>query len=182
MFVVSALMMASYGVWSSSFALYALKINDGLEANTMEYGIMMAFIAIGALIGSELISRHRLHARGFILICLSSICIFLLPISCIFSKNKILIIIMIFIYGISLSAWNIVAVSYRQKFIPHHIFGRINGVYRTVSWGFMPIGALVGAGIVEKFDYQAAFGISALISIFQIFALPLMKNIQRQYQ
>jgi MFS family permease len=40
--------------------------------------------------------------------------------------------------------WNVVTVSFRQRVIPGHLFGRVNSVYRFLSWGVLPIGTFIG--------------------------------------
>jgi MFS family permease len=44
--------------------------------------------------------------------------------------------------GAASVVWNVITVSLRQEIIPEHLFGRVNSVYRLVSWGVMPIGAI----------------------------------------
>lgn len=47
-------------------------------------------------------------------------------------------------YGISLSYWRVVTVSFRQAITPNHLLGRVNGVYRFFSFGAIPVGAMIG--------------------------------------
>ena len=44
--------------------------------------------------------------------------------------------------------WNIVTVSYRQRHIPDALLGRVNSIYRFFGWGMMPLGALIGGGLM----------------------------------
>ena len=44
--------------------------------------------------------------------------------------------------------WNVVAVSYRQRFIPDALLGRVNNIYRFFGWGLLPFGALAAGAIV----------------------------------
>jgi MFS family permease len=44
--------------------------------------------------------------------------------------------------------WNVVTVSLRQSLIPSHLLGRVNSVYRFFAWGTIPLGTLVGGGLV----------------------------------
>ena len=39
--------------------------------------------------------------------------------------------------------WNVVTVSYRQRFIPDALLGRDNSIYRFFGWGLLPFGAFV---------------------------------------
>jgi len=44
--------------------------------------------------------------------------------------------------------WNVITVSLRQSIIPDHLLGRVNSVYRFFAWGSIPVGALIGGGII----------------------------------
>jgi MFS family permease len=48
--------------------------------------------------------------------------------------------------------WNVITVSLRQSIIPDHLLGRVNSVYRFFAWGMMPIGSLIGGGVVAIMD------------------------------
>src|SRR5690606_19110276 len=58
--------------------------------------------------------------------------------------------------GLALSSfavtiWNILVMSIRQSFIPGRLLGRVHGAWRTVLWGTMPLGALIG-GLLGRID------------------------------
>jgi len=44
--------------------------------------------------------------------------------------------------------WNTITVSLRQSIIPTHLLGRVNSVYRFFAWGSIPIGMILGGGMV----------------------------------
>ena len=48
--------------------------------------------------------------------------------------------------------WNIITVALRQTLIPDELLGRVNSVYRMLGWGAMPIGTLLGGGIIALAD------------------------------
>lgn len=50
-------------------------------------------------------------------------------------------------YGLVSMIWNVVVVSYRQSTIPAELFGRVNAAYRQVTWGVIPLGALVAGAL-----------------------------------
>lgn len=45
--------------------------------------------------------------------------------------------------------WNTITVSLRQSIIPAHLLGRVNSVYRFFAWGSIPIGLILGGGLVS---------------------------------
>jgi MFS family permease len=40
--------------------------------------------------------------------------------------------------------WNVLTMSLRQAMIPEELFGRVQGGYRTLVWGAIPVGSLLG--------------------------------------
>lgn len=48
--------------------------------------------------------------------------------------------------------WNVVTVSLRQSLIPTNLLGRVNSVYRFFAWGSIPIGTLIGGGLVTALE------------------------------
>jgi hypothetical protein len=53
--------------------------------------------------------------------------------------------------GLFMAYWNILLMSTYHVMIPNEIFGRIHGARRTIVWGLMPIGGLLG-GLLAKID------------------------------
>ena len=47
----------------------------------------------------------------------------------------------------AVSMFNVQIMSVRQALIPEHLFGRVQGAYRTVLWGGIPLGTLAGGAI-----------------------------------
>ncbi|MEE9452900.1 MAG: MFS transporter [Paracoccaceae bacterium] len=48
--------------------------------------------------------------------------------------------------------WNVIAVPLRQRIVPPELLGRVNSVYRFVSWGTVPIGAILSGVLVTGFE------------------------------
>lgn len=53
--------------------------------------------------------------------------------------------------------WNVLTMSVRQSLIPEHLFGRVQGAYRTVVWGAIPVGSLLGGWVAHLFGIPAVF-------------------------
>jgi MFS family permease len=66
------------------------------------------------------------------------------------------------------TAWNILVMSLRQAAIPSHLLGRVHGTWRTLLWGTMPLGSLLG-GLLGRIDLRAPFliagGVATLIAL-----------------
>ncbi|MCC6376882.1 MAG: MFS transporter [Microbacteriaceae bacterium] len=47
--------------------------------------------------------------------------------------------------------WNILVMSFRQAAIPGRLLGRVHGTWRTLLWGCLPLGSLIG-GFLGRID------------------------------
>lgn len=101
-----------------------------------------------------------------------------------FSPNVWVWIALAIIGGVAMAQWNILLMSTYHQIIPNELFGRIHGTRRTLVWGLMPIGSMVG-GLLAKIDLRAPMiiggGLAALIALFGIpFVRSLSKLVETQ--
>ena len=61
-----------------------------------------------------------------------------------------------FVAGGAVLVWNVLVMSLRQSIIPRRLLGRVHGTWRTLLWGVMPIGSLVG-GLLGRIDLRVPF-------------------------
>jgi MFS family permease len=54
-------------------------------------------------------------------------------------------------------AFNIVFGSIRQRIVPNHLLGRVMASFRVISWGSLPLGALLGGVVGQTFGLPAVF-------------------------
>jgi len=60
-------------------------------------------------------------------------------------------------------AFNVVFGSIRQRIVPNHLLGRVMASFRVISWGSIPLGALLGGIIGQAFGLTAVFLSAAAI-------------------
>jgi MFS family permease len=53
--------------------------------------------------------------------------------------------------------WNVLTMSLRQALIPEELFGRVQGGYRTLVWGGIPLGALLGGLLADATSVPTVF-------------------------
>ena len=58
--------------------------------------------------------------------------------------------------------WNILIMATYQELIPNKLYGRIHGTRRTLVWGMMPFGSLLG-GYVSTFGLRIPIFIGGVI-------------------
>ena len=56
--------------------------------------------------------------------------------------------------------WNVLTMSLRQSLIPHAIFGRVQGAYRTLVWGAIALGSLAGGAVAHLVGVPGVFVVS----------------------
>jgi len=70
--------------------------------------------------------------------------------------------------------WNILVMATYQELIPNHLYGRIHGTRRTLVWGMMPFGSLLG-GYISTFGLRIPIFIGALVgTVISLFNLKFL--------
>ena len=149
--------------YSLSNAIAPLFLLKELEIPTKLFGVVLAIQGVGALIGSVAAPRFsaalgRGRALALNLLLASSMIVLtgLAP-------NAAVFVLISIIVGFTISIWNILLMSLYQSLIPNHLYGRIHGARRTIVWGLMPIGSVIG-GFVAKGGLRLPFLIGGVIA------------------
>lgn len=154
--------------YSLSNAIAPLFILKELNVAPSYFGVVLAIQGIGALAGSVMapVASKKL-GRGRAL----ALNLFLASIMIVFTglaPNAYVFVAISVIIGFTISVWNILLMSLYQSLIPAHLYGRIHGARRTIVWGLMPIGSLVG-GVIARGGLRLPFliggAMATLISI-----------------
>jgi MFS family permease len=82
-------------------------------------------------------------------------------------------------FGIGLS--NVLAVSLRQAVTPDRLLGRMNASYRFLTYGVVPLGALLGGTLGELLGLRAAVAVGAVGSLLTVpwVLLPPLPRLRR---
>jgi MFS family permease len=150
------------------FILYATGDGSAMGLSTQAYGLLLAAIAAGSVLGSfvaEPITSRIGRARSLFLAVPGGALLVGMPA---ISADAVLIGATFFLGGIASILWNVVAVSLRQRLTPHRLLGRVNSAYRLVAWGVMPLGAATGGILAQLLGLRAVFAIAAAIMLLNI--------------
>jgi hypothetical protein len=66
--------------------------------------------------------------------------------------------------GFSIPVYNINQVSLRQAITPDRIQGRMNATMRTIVWGTMPVGSLIGGVLGSQFGIMPTLIIGGVVA------------------
>ena len=169
---------ASIGVcYSMATATMVLFIIKELELPKQLFGVILALQSIGAITGafmaprlSKKFGRSKVMTFGIVS---SSVLILLEG----FSPNIYVLVTLSTFGGFAISQWNILLMATYQTVIPNELYGRIHGTRRTLVWGMMPIGSLIG-GVLAHYSLRLPMYVGGVIaSILAFLSIGFLLNI-----
>ncbi len=155
---------ASIGVcYSMGTATMVLFIIEELKLPEHLFGVILTIQGIGAIAGafvaprlSKKFGRSRVMTFG---ITSSSVVLLLQG----FSPNIYIFVALATFGGFAISQWNILLMATYQTVIPNELYGRIHGTRRTLVWGMMPIGSLLG-GVLAHHSLRLPMYVGGVIA------------------
>jgi MFS family permease len=151
------LLTSSIGFFfSASSSTMVLFLTETLNTPIALFGFLFAAPAVGALVGSMIVPKiserlGRTTAMAWSIF-LSSVLVVIQG----FSPNYWVLAALMVLSSLVITGWNILLMSTYHQIIPGELFGRIHGTRRTLVWGLMPIGALLG-GVLASIDLRLPF-------------------------
>ncbi len=150
---------AIHSMTQGIIVLYALQ-NLGLDVRG--FGLAIALAGVGAVIGAMLSPRvtrlvGRTNAMGATQT-LSAIALLLMA----FWQHPLGGPLLYAVSAGAISMFNVQIMSLRQALVPEHLFGRVQGAYRTVIWGGIPVGMFAGGVLGGWLGLPAVFVVSGL--------------------
>lgn len=154
--------------YSISTAVAPLFILKELNVEPSLFGVVLAIQGVGALAGSIAApAASKKFGRGRALGMNLVIASFMIVLTGI-APNVYVFVAISVVVGFTISVWNILLMSLYQSLIPTHLYGRIHGARRTIVWGLMPIGSVIG-GVIARGGLRLPFiiggGIATLIAL-----------------
>jgi MFS family permease len=163
-----------YSLATATMVLFLVK---ELDLPKQLFGVMLTVQGIGAIIGgvvapkaSAKFGRSRVMTFGIVS---SSILILLQG----FAPNYFVSVALGSLGSFTISQWNILLMSTYQTVIPKEIYGRIHGTRRTLVWGLMPIGSLLG-GVLAHHGLRLPMYVGGVIaSVISISSINFLLNL-----
>ncbi|MCU1411184.1 MAG: hypothetical protein JWR04_1891 [Rhodoglobus sp.] len=143
-------------VSSAALATFVLFVLDTLSVPEPLFGVFLLAGAVGGLAGAVLTSRLKARLGTGLAMAIAT------TVSGLFILTSgLLPVVWAAAISFALSSgaitvWNILVMSLRQSIIPGRLLGRVHGTWRTLLWGTMPLGSLIG-GIVARVDLVLPF-------------------------
>ena len=137
--------------------LFAL---DTLDVSEAGYGLLLAGSGVGAVLGG--LTAARVAARlGRVPTLVLGAALSAVAVAAMGLATDPVVADLL--YGLSAAGvmwWNVLTMSLRQALIPAELFGRVQGGYRTLVWGGIPLGALLGGVLGDVAGLRTVFLVS----------------------
>lgn len=139
--------------FAASSSTMVLLFTQTLKTPPALFGLLFAFPAAGALIGSAVAKRlsenfGRTKVMAIVML-ISSVMLLVQG----FSVNYWMLTGLLTLGSVLITIWNVLLMATYHQIIPTELFGRIHGTRRTLVWGLMPIGSLLG-GLLAGIDLR----------------------------
>lgn len=157
-----------------ALTILVLFAQDILGVGALGYGLIMSFGAVGGGLGGLL--APRIVARigeGWALriaVVLSGVEMLMIGAA----SHPAWVGFAFFLATFGSLLWNVVAVPLRQRETPPELLGRVNSVYRFISWGVIPLGAILAGVMVKGFDSFTSYETALRAPYFVLGALYLL--------
>lgn len=141
------------GIGSLAGAAFILFAQEILHTSVLEFAILGTSGAIGGMIGGIFGPKiaKKIGSGPSLFLTLLITPIFEITIG--FLSSWQVVWLLSGVTTIFAVLWNVITVSLRQSIIPTELLGRVNSVYRFFAWGTIPIGLLVGGGIITLMEH-----------------------------
>jgi MFS family permease len=162
-FVVGPMNLAS----SAVFAVVVLWVvaPGPLGLDSVGYGLLFTAISLGTVVGTLLASRfERVLGRANLFVaCIASLLVS--DVVWLLVAQPVVIGVILAVSSTVGGAFNVVFGSIRQRIVPNHLLGRVMASFRVISWGSLPLGALLGGLVGQGFGLSAVFIAAAAIHV-----------------
>lgn len=137
--------------YSAGLATWVLFVLDRLDVPEAWFGTFMLTGAVGGILGTVVVGRAKqalgtgtVMAVANLLANLALLAVGVVP------TIGVAVAGMVLSSG-AVTVWNVLVMSLRQSVIPSRLLGRVHGTWRTLLWGTMPLGSLLG-GLLGRVD------------------------------
>ena len=158
--VTTSVIGVCYSMGTATMVLFV--INE-LELPKKLFGVVLTIQGVGAILGgivapklSKKFGRTPIMTFGIVASSLVLLGQGLAP--------NIYIFVALATFGsFTISQWNILLMATYQTVIPNELYGRIHGTRRTIAWGMMPFGSLLG-GVLAHYSLRLPMYVGGVIA------------------
>jgi len=137
----------------AQLVLYAL---EDLELTEAAFGVFGLVGGVGGLAGAAVASRlvDRFRARYVLAGGMGTSGVAFLAMGV--SGNPVVSAVLFGVFAAAVVVANVLFATVRYRLVPEELLGRVLGVWRTVVWGMLPVGALLGGWLTTLLGTTSA--------------------------
>ncbi len=161
----------------SPFVLFALR---DLHLSRAGYGVFLAIAALGNVAGGLLVPRFRRRFSAATLFTSAGVLAGAAYLVMAFTSSVVVAAGAFVVEGAAVVVGSVVSMTLRQRHIPQPLMGRVSNVFRSIIWGAIPLGALLGGVLADVRGLRSPFVVAgvAQIALVAVLALPLRRRIE----
>lgn len=147
------------------FVLWAVGSDSAIGLTASQFPLLTLGLALGAVAGSvvaDRVQRRLGETRTMVGALAASVVLLLVPV---LWPNGWAVAAALTLVGMTSTVGNVLTQSLRQRLVPGELLGRVGGASRTVAYGLMPLGAVLGGVIAEHFGLIATFYASVAVAL-----------------
>jgi predicted MFS family arabinose efflux permease len=164
-------------VEAAMFAVLVLWSLETLGLPEAGYGLLIASLAVGGVVGSvlaERVGRWLGAGRAMAFSAAATVAVYA---GLGLTSNWVVAIVLMSLLGLAAFVWNVLTAAFRQCVVPARIQGRVSSVYRFATWGAIAGGALLGGVTTDLLGQRAPFLMAALgLAGASVVCLPWLTN------
>ncbi|CAN5756923.1 MAG: MFS transporter [Euzebyales bacterium] len=159
-------------MWLAVFVLYAVDPGP-MGLSELGYGLIFTGSAAGGVVGTLLVERLDRRVGRLPLLTASLVGWALFEVGPALTASAWVVGGLVGVGSVGGIMWGVAVVSLRQRIVPDELLGRVNAAYRLISWGALPLGALIGGLLGEVIGLRPLFGLTAAATLALIVPLRL---------
>jgi len=163
--VSSAVMNMANAAYFGLFVLWVVGPGSRMELDAAHYPLITAVLAVGAVVGS-LVTAALVASLPELMVMLGSWALgpvlMLVPI---LVPTVPSLIVVLFLLGAFSTIGNTVSMTLRQRIVPSRLLGRVGGAGRSLSYGLMPLGAVLAGLAADSWGLAPVFVGAAAIAL-----------------
>jgi len=149
--------------FSAGLATWVLFVLHRLQVPEAWFGTFMLAGAIGGILGALVVGRAK-NALGAGRVMAVANLVAAVALALVGAVP----VVWVAAVGLAVSSgavtvWNVLVMSLRQSVIPGRLLGRVHGTWRTLLWGTMPLGSVLG-GLLGRVDLAAPMIVAGVLT------------------
>jgi predicted MFS family arabinose efflux permease len=147
-------------IQSMANGLLVLYVLDVVRLPSGDFGYVLLAAGVGAMLGGIVTPRLvTWFGRGPVLT-VGAVVTGAPVVLMAFTRNGYVGAVLFAIAAAGVMTWNVITMSLRQALIPQEMFGRVQGAYRTMVWGAIPLGSLAGGALAGPIGVRWVFAVA----------------------